>query len=150
MQPCMSYIAVPRVQLMALNGRADTHQICPVLKVDRPRHRAAVTSQFDPNRTLGAAFCCDARPPPQLDLLYLAVILASGEPYEASRSHYPARRCSRVAACGARAAAEIADRGDFGRGDGCNVEHMDARLRTPARGARLDRRPHRRDRISLG
>ena len=37
-------------------------------------------SANDPNRTLGAAFCCDARPPPQLDLLYLAVILASGEP----------------------------------------------------------------------
>jgi len=29
-----------------VNGRADTHQICPVLKVDRPCHRAAVTSQF--------------------------------------------------------------------------------------------------------
>jgi len=27
---------------MALNGRADTHQTCPVLKVDRPCHRAAV------------------------------------------------------------------------------------------------------------
>jgi hypothetical protein len=25
---------------LALNGRADTHQICPVLKVDRPCHRA--------------------------------------------------------------------------------------------------------------
>jgi hypothetical protein len=23
-----------------VNGRADTHQICPVLKVDRPCHRA--------------------------------------------------------------------------------------------------------------
>jgi hypothetical protein len=32
--------------LLALNGRADTHQICPVLKVDRPCHRAAATSQF--------------------------------------------------------------------------------------------------------
>jgi len=29
-----------------VNGRADTHQICLVLKVDRPCHRAAVTSQF--------------------------------------------------------------------------------------------------------
>ena len=37
--------------LMALSGRADTYQICPVLKVDRPRHRAAVTSRFDPDRT---------------------------------------------------------------------------------------------------
>ena len=37
-------------------------------------------------------------PPTQLDLLSLAVILASGEPHEASRSHHPARRCSRVAA----------------------------------------------------
>ena len=36
---------------VALNGRADTHQICPMLKVDRPRHRAAVTSQFDPEAT---------------------------------------------------------------------------------------------------
>jgi hypothetical protein len=35
---------------LALNGRAGTHQICPLLKVDRPCHRAAVTSQFDPNR----------------------------------------------------------------------------------------------------
>jgi len=33
---------------MALNGRADAHQICPVLRVDRPCRRAAVTSQFDP------------------------------------------------------------------------------------------------------
>jgi hypothetical protein len=37
--------------LLALNGRADTHQTCPVLKVDRPCHRAAVTSQFDPTPT---------------------------------------------------------------------------------------------------
>ena len=37
---------------VALNGRADTHQICPVLKVYRPCHCAAVTSQFDPEQTL--------------------------------------------------------------------------------------------------
>jgi hypothetical protein len=33
---------------LALNGRGDTHQICPLLKVNRPCHLAAVTSQFDP------------------------------------------------------------------------------------------------------
>jgi uncharacterized protein with GYD domain len=33
---------------MALNGRGDTHQICPLLKVNRPRHLAAATPQFDP------------------------------------------------------------------------------------------------------
>jgi P-type E1-E2 ATPase len=31
----------------ALNGRGNTHQICPLLKVNRPCHHAAVTSQFD-------------------------------------------------------------------------------------------------------
>jgi hypothetical protein len=36
---------------LALNGRAGSHQICPLLKVDRPYHRAAVTSQFDSERT---------------------------------------------------------------------------------------------------
>ena len=41
---------------------------------DIRRSRAARRSDAnDPNRTLGAAFCCDARPPPQLDLLCLAV-----------------------------------------------------------------------------
>jgi hypothetical protein len=34
---------------VALNGRGDTHQICPLLKVNRPCHLAAVTSQFDPS-----------------------------------------------------------------------------------------------------
>jgi hypothetical protein len=38
---------------VALNGRADTHQICPVLKVDRPHHRAAVTSHFGPYPSSG-------------------------------------------------------------------------------------------------
>jgi hypothetical protein len=38
---------------LALNGRADTHQTCPVLKVDRPCPRVAVRSQFDPIRTFG-------------------------------------------------------------------------------------------------
>ena len=33
--------------LLALNGRDDTHQICPLLKVNRPCHHAAMTSQFD-------------------------------------------------------------------------------------------------------
>ena len=73
--------------------------------VERTQRGHAAMAESDPNRTLGAAFCCDARPAPQLDLLYLAVILASGEPYEASRVHHPARRCSGVAARGARAAA---------------------------------------------
>jgi hypothetical protein len=30
------------------NGRCDTHQVCPLLKVNRPCHLAAVTSHFDP------------------------------------------------------------------------------------------------------
>jgi hypothetical protein len=34
-------------RVLALNGRAGSHQICPLLKVDRPCRRAAVTSQFD-------------------------------------------------------------------------------------------------------
>ena len=33
---------------MALNGHAGSHQICPLLKVDRTCHRAAVTSHVDP------------------------------------------------------------------------------------------------------
>jgi hypothetical protein len=37
---------------MALNGRGDTHQICPLLKVNRPCNLAAVTSQFDPEQSL--------------------------------------------------------------------------------------------------
>ena len=32
---------------MALNGRAGSQQVCPLLKVDRPCHCATVTSQFD-------------------------------------------------------------------------------------------------------
>jgi hypothetical protein len=36
---------------MALNGRAAGRQICPLLKLDRPCHCAAVTSQFDPEQT---------------------------------------------------------------------------------------------------
>ena len=35
---------------VALNRRGDTHQVCPLLKVNRPCHQAAVTSQFDPKR----------------------------------------------------------------------------------------------------
>jgi hypothetical protein len=42
-------------RLLALNGRGDTHQICPLLKVNRPCHLAAVTSQFDPEQTLTGA-----------------------------------------------------------------------------------------------
>src|SRR5262249_60404037 len=34
-------------------GRGDTHQACPLLKVNRPCHLAAVTSQFDPQPTWG-------------------------------------------------------------------------------------------------
>ena len=34
--------------LLALNGRGDTHQICPLLKVDRTCHRATVTAHIDP------------------------------------------------------------------------------------------------------
>jgi len=41
---------------LALNSRAGSHQICPLLKVDRPCRRAAVTSQFDPFPTLAAKF----------------------------------------------------------------------------------------------
>src|SRR5258706_4918034 len=37
--------------VMALNGRAGSHHICRLLKVDRPCHRAAVSSHFDPRRT---------------------------------------------------------------------------------------------------
>ena len=33
------------VPQLALNGRGDTHQRCPLLKVNRPCHLAAVTSQ---------------------------------------------------------------------------------------------------------
>jgi hypothetical protein len=36
---------------MALNGRGDTHQICPLLKVNRPCHLAAVTAHIDPKQT---------------------------------------------------------------------------------------------------
>jgi len=32
----------PMCPLLALNGRGDTHQICPLLKVNRPCHPAAV------------------------------------------------------------------------------------------------------------
>src|SRR5262245_50060154 len=39
----------------------DTHQICPLLKVNRPCHLAAVTSQFDPIRKSGTRFCCAAQ-----------------------------------------------------------------------------------------
>jgi hypothetical protein len=51
-----------RFSALALNGRAGTHQICPLMKVNRPCHRAAVTSQFDPMRnssqaTKTARFC---------------------------------------------------------------------------------------------
>ena len=31
---------------LALNSRAGSHQICPLLKVDRPCRRAAATSQL--------------------------------------------------------------------------------------------------------
>jgi hypothetical protein len=40
------------MSVMALNGRGDTDQICPLLKVNRPCHLAAVTSQFDPTRDI--------------------------------------------------------------------------------------------------
>jgi len=38
-----------KAPVVALNGSAGSQQVCPLLKVDRPCHRAAVTSQFDPN-----------------------------------------------------------------------------------------------------
>ena len=44
-EPHLATIA-KRFSALALNGRADTHQICPLLKVNRPCHIAAVTSQF--------------------------------------------------------------------------------------------------------
>src|SRR5262245_66229267 len=40
-------------RLMARTGRGDTHQACPLLKVNRPCHLAAVTSQIDPQPTWG-------------------------------------------------------------------------------------------------
>jgi hypothetical protein len=43
-----SYRAHPR---LCLNGHAGSHQKCPLLKVHRPCHRPAVTSQVDPNRS---------------------------------------------------------------------------------------------------
>jgi hypothetical protein len=39
---------------VALNGRAGSDQICPLLKVDRPCYRAAMTSQFDPKPSFGS------------------------------------------------------------------------------------------------
>jgi hypothetical protein len=47
----LSGLAVDEMSALALNGRGDTHQICPLLKVNRPYHLAAVTSQFDPMLT---------------------------------------------------------------------------------------------------
>jgi len=38
-------------QLLALNSRGTIPQRCPLLKVNRPRHLAAVTSQIDPERS---------------------------------------------------------------------------------------------------
>jgi hypothetical protein len=40
--------------VMALNGRLDTHQICPLSKVNRSCHRAAAKSHVDPIRTFDA------------------------------------------------------------------------------------------------
>ena len=36
---------------MAHNGHGDSHQVCPLLKVDRTCHRATVTAHIDPQRT---------------------------------------------------------------------------------------------------
>jgi hypothetical protein len=47
--------------LLALNGHAGSHQICPLLKVDRTCHRVAVTSHIDPLLPFGNRFCCDAQ-----------------------------------------------------------------------------------------
>jgi hypothetical protein len=38
--------------LGALNGRASSHKICLLLKVDRPRHRVAETSHFGPTEDI--------------------------------------------------------------------------------------------------
>src|SRR5437016_489325 len=38
-----SFSAVTFATESALNGRADSHHLCPLLKVDRPCHRAAAT-----------------------------------------------------------------------------------------------------------
>jgi hypothetical protein len=45
------FAAVHICRFLALKGRGDTHQICPLLKVNRPCHPAARTSQFDPELT---------------------------------------------------------------------------------------------------
>jgi hypothetical protein len=55
---------------MALNGRPDSDQVCPFLKVDWLCHRAAVTSHFDPLRTLTTLVSCKiARIPADCRLL---------------------------------------------------------------------------------
>src|SRR4051794_23031039 len=40
--------AIAHSGLWPLNGRGHTRQVCSLSKVNRPCHRAAVTSQFDP------------------------------------------------------------------------------------------------------
>jgi hypothetical protein len=42
-----------RADLTGVNGHAGSHQICPLLKVDRTCHRATVTAHIDPKQTKG-------------------------------------------------------------------------------------------------
>ncbi len=39
-------------QVLALNGRVGSHHLCPLLQVDRPCHRGAVSSHFGPEPAL--------------------------------------------------------------------------------------------------
>jgi hypothetical protein len=55
--------------VMALNGHAGSHQICPLLKVDRTCHRATVTAPIDPGPDMSGPLLLRCHGP---DLLYLA------------------------------------------------------------------------------
>ena len=51
-EPHLATIA-KRFSALALNGHAGSHQICPLLKVDRTCHRATVTAHIDPRAEIG-------------------------------------------------------------------------------------------------
>src|SRR5262249_56453363 len=75
----------------------------------------------------------------------------TGSDATAGFHHAPRRRGGGVAAGGARAAAsEAADRRVHGLGHACNPRPMGGRFCAAATGTRLDRRPKRQDRGSLG
>src|SRR5262249_15309097 len=70
---------------------------------------------------------------------------------ETARVHHAAWRCGRVAACGARAAAgEAAYYRVLGRRHAFGLEPLGRRVCPAATRIGLDRRPHDRDRVSLG